>query len=95
MKTQIFLLILFSILAACKSGRVQEEPVKSELTANASGQGPVVYLDFKKGPAHNHPSFVLWAEDMDGKFIQTLFISKAVGTGVYEHGDPSSGHWEA
>jgi hypothetical protein len=95
MKTQIFLLILFSILAACKSGKVQEQPLKSELTTNASGKGPVVYLDFKKGPAHNHPSFVLWAEDMDGKFIQTLFISKAVGTGVYEHGDPSSGHWEA
>jgi len=51
-------------------------------------------LDFQKGSAHNHPSFVLWAEYMDGQYIQTLFISRSVGTGVYEHGDPSSGEWE-
>jgi len=81
-------------LMACKSGKVQEEPVRTDLEANASGTGPALYLDFKKGPAHNHPSFVLWAEDMEGNFIQTLFISKAVGTSIYEHGDPSSGHWE-
>jgi hypothetical protein len=31
---------------------------------------------------------------MDGHFIQTLFISRAVGTSVYDHGDPSSGKWE-
>ncbi len=31
---------------------------------------------------------------MEGKFLQTLFITRAVGTSVYDHGDPSSGKWE-
>jgi hypothetical protein len=94
MKYTAVLFILTILLAACKTGKVQEEPVKSELTANASGEGPLIYLDFKKGPAYNHPSFVLWAEDMQGNFIQTLFISRAVGTSIYEHGNPISGKWE-
>jgi hypothetical protein len=94
MRKQAILFILLSALTACKSGRIQEKPVKTELKSNVSGQGPALYLDFRKGPAHNHPSFVLWAEDFNGNYIQTLFISKAVGSGIYEHGDPSSGHWE-
>jgi hypothetical protein len=89
------LILLPVLLAACKSSRIQEQPLRQELSANAAGKGPAVYLDFKKGPSHNHPSFVLWAEDMDGNFIQTLFITRTMGTGIYEHGDPSSGHWEA
>ncbi len=94
MKKIIFLISLAIIITACKSGKIQEEPIRTELESNTSGNGPEIYLDLKKGSAHNHPSFVFWAEDMEGNYIQTLFISKAVGTSVYEHGDPSSGNWE-
>jgi len=94
MKYPVLLLIILSMLTSCKSGRIQEEPARTDIDANISGKGPAVYLDFKKGPEHNHPSFVLWAEDSEGIFIQTLFISKAVGTSTYNYGDPSSGHWE-
>lgn len=94
MKNMLILLSITLILGACKSGKVQEEPLRSQLVANTAGKGPELYLDFKMGKSHNHPSFVIWAETMEGKFIQTLFITRAVGTGIYEHGDPSSGHWE-
>ena len=63
------------------------------IIANAEKEGPAITLEFKKGPEHNHPSFVLWAEDMEGNFIQTLFITESLGKGVYGHGDGSSGKW--
>jgi hypothetical protein len=94
MKSFIIIIIAFLLLPACKSSRIQEEPQKTELSANPSGTGPLISLEFRKGKSHNHPSFVLWAEDMEGKYLQTLFITKAVGTSIYEHGNPSSGHWE-
>lgn len=94
MKYTVIMTIVLIALSSCKSSRVQEEPVRTDLEVNRVGEGPVVYLDFRKGPAHNHPSFVLWAEDMEGNFIQTLFITRAVGTSIYDHGDPSSGRWE-
>jgi len=94
MKPYSMIIIALLFLTACKSGRVQEAPQIMNLSANPTGTGPGLSLEFRKGIAHNHPSFVLWAEGMDGKYLQTLFITKAVGTSIYEHGDPSSGHWE-
>jgi len=93
MKSYSLILIAFLLLPTCKSGRIQEEPLKENLAANSQGTGTAVTLEFSRGKAHNHPSFVLWAEDMDGKYLQTLFITRAVGTSIYDHGDPSSGHW--
>jgi hypothetical protein len=90
-----FVLVLMLLaLNACKSGRIQEEPQRLEIEANPQGSGPGLIIDFRKGSAHNHPSFVLWTEDLNGRYIQTLFISRSVGTSVYDHGDPSSGSWE-
>ncbi len=94
MRTYSIITMAFLLLPACKSTRLQEEPQKLNLAANLIGRGPSLTLEFRKGKAHNHPSFVLWAEDMDGNYMQTLFITKAVGTSIYEHGDASSGRWE-
>jgi hypothetical protein len=94
MKSCSLILIAFLLLPACKSSRIQEEPQKVNLVANSLGTGTAVALEFSRGKSHNHPSFVLWAEDMEGNYLQTLFITRAVGTSIYEHGDPSSGDWE-
>lgn len=94
MKSYSLLLITLLLLPACKSGRIQEEPQKVNLASNSSGTGTEMTLEFSRGKAHNHPSFVLWAENMDGEYLQTLFITRAVGTSIYDHGDPSSGNWE-
>lgn len=94
MKSYILLLLALLLMPACKSGRIQEEPQKVNLTTNSLGTGTGMTLEFSRGKAHNYPSFVLWAENMDGKYLQTLFITRAVGTSTYDHGDPSSGHWE-
>lgn len=94
MKSYSLIVIAFLLLPAFKSSRIQEEPQKMDLAANPAGTGPALALEFSRGKAHNHPSFVLWAEDMEGKYLQTLFITRAVGTSIYEHGVSSSGHWE-
>jgi len=94
MKYYSLILFAFLLLPACKSSRIHEEPQKVNLTANSLGTGTVVTLEFSRGKSHNHPTFVLWAEDMEGNYLQTLFITRAVGTSIYDFGDPSSGHWE-
>jgi len=48
---------------------------------------------FKKGSAHNHPLMVLWIEDLNGNYVQTLYIAESIGKGVFRHGDPSTGRW--
>ena len=94
MKLYSLILLAILLLPACKSGRIQEEPQKVNLAANSMGTGTAMILEFFRGKSHNHPSFVLWAEDIEGKYLQTLFITRAVGTSIYDHGNPSSGQWE-
>jgi hypothetical protein len=91
---QILKLIAFvPFLLSCKSSRVPVPEQKDYLSANPDGKGPEVMLEFEKGKEHNHPSFVLWAEDTHGNYIQTLFITESLGKGVFRHGDASSGKW--
>lgn len=51
-------------------------------------------MTFEAGDAHNHPSLAIWIETVDGKFIQTLFATKSVATGVYNYKDAGNLKWE-
>jgi len=93
MKINPGIILTLLLLSGCQTSRLPEQPEKSNIQANIHGKGPEVVLEFTKGKEHNHPSFVLWAEDMNGKYLQTLFITVSIGTGVFEHGDPSTGKW--
>lgn len=86
----LFLLILLG----CKSSKISEQPAKQYFEANQSGRGAEIVLEFIMGKSYNHPSFVLWAEDTEGNYIQTLFITESIGTGIFQYGDPSSGQWK-
>ncbi len=48
---------------------------------------------FERGKSHNHPLMAVWLEDLDGNYLQTLFIAESIGRGVFRHGDPSTGRW--
>ncbi|MFO7862764.1 MAG: hypothetical protein R6U85_02080 [Salinivirgaceae bacterium] len=67
-------LLLFATAASAQSERIQ---------LNSSGQGTPFELIFTIGDAHNYPSFAVWAEEPDGTFIQTLFATQSIATGVY------------
>jgi len=35
----------------------------------------------------------VWIEDIDGNFIQTLYVAESIAKGVFGHGDKSTGKW--
>lgn len=51
-------------------------------------------VDITIGPSHINPSFVLWIEDFSGKFLRTVFVTKSVGTGVYQMAQKTRGRWK-
>ena len=59
-------------------------------------QWPKMFLRLSstKGNAFNHPTFVIWTEDKDGNFLETLFITEYFGTGIFGHADGGSGTWK-
>lgn len=85
-----FMIPLF--LTACVSGRIPENDI-IEVITNANALGNKYQIEVIKGPEHNHPSMVVWTEDLEGNYIETLFITRYVGTGTYAHGSVSPGKW--
>ena len=66
-----------------------------KVMSNPDGKGVALEIEFYRGQSHNHPSFAIWVEDTSGKFIQTLFVSKSIGTGVFNYGEKTDGKWTA
>ncbi len=94
MKQAIIIFFSLALMAtACKSSRIPREEVPEPISSNTTGTGPELRITFLRGEAHNHPLMAIWAETLDGEYIQTFFVARSIARGVFEHGDPSTGKW--
>jgi hypothetical protein len=75
----------------------QEKKKKSQLvetlTTNPDGKGQPLRIEFVKGKAHNHALYAIWAEDLEGNYIQTLYVSKSIATSIFNYGAANDGTW--
>jgi hypothetical protein len=51
-------------------------------------------FDLTKGKYHNHPSFAIWVEDLEGNYIETLYVTQYFAKGVFGHGEVQEGKWK-
>jgi hypothetical protein len=99
----LVVLALVSLLQGCaggresgrgsSGGRATEEEIREILYTNTGDRGLPVEIEFRKGRAHNHPLMAIWAENMQGDYIQTLYVAQSIAAGVFRHGDASTGRW--
>lgn len=74
-------------------GKKAREGAQDTLVTNVHGTGPALQVEFTKGEAHNHPLLAVWAEDLSGNYIQTLYVSRSIATSIFNYGDHSEGVW--
>ena len=90
----ILLAIAVIFLASCGSARKPSSQVgQFEFASNASGMGPSITIDLKQGESFYYPFMAIWLEDMEGNYIQTLYVAKSVATGVFRFGGQTSREW--
>ena len=85
--------------AALGSCTVQQDLGKGKqatdtIQIDGKGNGIALQIDFVKGQAHNHPTFAIWMEDMNGEYIRTLFVTKSIATGIFGHGPIQKEVWD-
>lgn len=73
-----------------KKNRVNEVDT---VTTNINGKGYSLVFNIHKGAEHNHPLFAIWVEDLEGNYIQTLYVARSVAIGIFNYGDVSNGSW--
>ena len=94
MKTKILIIISLVLFLSCKDQRISELAIESFQT-NKGENGLSLDIKFLKGKYHNHPTFSFWIEDIEGNYIETLYVTKYLGTGIYGHGSLSKGKWDS
>jgi hypothetical protein len=91
------ILIATLTLGACSSGsfskHAQNQDEITALVTNKEGKGQEVIVELKKGTSFYYPLFAIWLEDENGKYIQTLYVAKAVGTGYFKYAKQDGNKW--
>jgi hypothetical protein len=89
--------ILAVVLASCSrnpssSNLVQRQRI-TDVVTNESGNGQEIEVRFYGGPSLYYPLMAVWLEDEGGKYLQTLFVPRAVATGLFRYGSDTGGRW--
>lgn len=87
MKNNIVYLVIFSIIFTFSNCKTTEKTsnlkvYKDSLVLESSDN---IQINVEKGKSFNHPTFVFWKEDMEGHFIETIFITKSYASGIFGH----------
>lgn len=93
-----FIIALLPLVASCSSSRSSKKDVSQPgvieyISSAGEGQGQVIELTFLKGPTHNHPLMAVWVEDMEGNYLQTLYVARSIAKGVFTYGTSRDGVW--
>jgi len=87
----IFSLILFLMGCAPHRAMDNEKVFIRTLPENASLQ---LEIEFIRGKTFNHPSFAIWTEDLEGNYIETLYVTAYVAKGRFAYGELAPGKWK-
>jgi hypothetical protein len=93
MKTVIFILLIV-VLSACSSQQKLESTVEN-ITTRPEQISTQLDFNLTPGKYHNHPSFAVWIEDLEGNYIETLYVTKYFATGIFGHGESEKGKWKS
>jgi hypothetical protein len=92
MKRLIIIIISLSVFSCTTGRKATDEKVVIHTTPEKINT-PLT-IEFSQGKAFNHPSFALWIEDLEGNYIETLYVTKYVATGTFGHGEIEPGKWK-
>jgi len=93
MKTVIFILLIV-VLSACSSQKKIESTMVNIIT-RPEQINTQLELNLTPGKYHNHPSFAVWVEDLEGNYIETLYVTRYFATGIFGHGETEQGKWKS
>lgn len=93
MKKLFAAFLLSFLLWGCASQKVINDDF---LTIRTTPENSVreIEIEFIKGEAFNHPSFVIWTEDLEGDYIETLYVTEYVAKGKFGFGEIEPGRWK-
>ncbi len=97
MDKKLFMLVVatFILVINCTQGhKTGQQAIEKEIKSDVSDIGDNLYFEFTPGKHHNHPTFAIWIEDLQGNYIHPIFVTKSVSSGIWGHGELEPGKWK-
>jgi hypothetical protein len=88
------ILVLMILLVSCSEKKPSDNEQQT-IVSNKSESGLSLEVKFMKGKSHNHPTFSIWVEDLEGRYLETLLVTQYIGSGIYGHGALGVGKWDS
>jgi len=83
------------VLTSSKTTSPKKKNVVREIIkTNIDGKGTTLKIEVVGGKSFNHPTMAFWIEDTEGNYIQSLFVSQSVATGIFGHGEEQKYVWK-
>jgi len=97
MKKYLMLLLIPAIVSSCSAGLKKKQPVVNEpqekVITNMNGTGEAISVELFKGKSFYYPLMAIWLEDVNGNYIQTLYVARSVATGTFKYGKHDKNKW--
>jgi hypothetical protein len=91
---KIITIILISIvLISCASQQKIENQIET-LVTQPEKINTQLELVLTPGKYHNNPSIAVWTEDLEGNYIETLYVTQYFAKGNFGHGEVAPGKWK-
>lgn len=94
MKTKSLLAIIMLLSSVMAYSVKKKTTVYNEAVYGQNNTGTTLLITFDEGRTYNHPLYVVWLADENGRYIQTLYVSESVGKGVYVRSSRNKGIWQ-
>lgn len=89
----VFIILLSLALFRCVNNAKNINNPEQKIVAGNVNIGDHLVFQFKTGKYHNHPTFVIWVEDMEGNYLHPLYVTRSVSSGIWDHGELAPGKW--
>ncbi|MFH2143875.1 MAG: hypothetical protein ABIJ97_15735 [Bacteroidota bacterium] len=90
----VIIMLMTNWLVSINSAPYSEKKDSVQIIyTNLNGKGLNLTIDFNKGKKHNHALIAIWIEDISGHYVQTLYVSKSIAKGSFEHAIKGKGKW--
>jgi hypothetical protein len=89
-KAHLILALFLMISSGIYAGKKDSLTI---LITNPNGTGAELTVETTRGKNWSYPVIAIWAEDMEGNYLGTLYVSKAIATSVYGYGKADHGAW--
>ncbi len=92
----IFILAFsYSTISLAQNKKKKLVELVDTIDINFQQSKPAIELKFIKGESHNHPTFAIWLESLDGTYLETIFVTEYISSGIFGNADAGDGSWKS